>query len=103
MKKVLLALSALMVAVPAFAQYFPARAYVTVLPGQVTAEIFNPYYEPIICNGEVFGQTVAGPVFHSFFYEQLLPAGGYRSALVRADLRNPFVHGWANIHCRFIR
>ncbi len=87
----------------AFAQFFPAKALVTVLPGQVTAEVYNPYYEPIICNGQVFGQTAAGPVFNAFFVEQLLPAGGYRYAVVNATVFNPFLSGWANIHCRFVR
>lgn len=87
----------------AFAQVFPARVNVSVLPGQVTAEVFNPFYEPIVCSGQVFGQTVAGPVFNSFFLEQVLPAGDFRLAFVRADFRNPFVTGWANISCRFLR
>ena len=87
----------------AFAQFFPARAQVTVLPGQVSVQVFNPYYEPIICNGQVFGQTAAGPVFTTFFAEQVLPIGGYRFAVVTANAFNPFVGGWSNIHCRFAR
>ena len=87
----------------AFAQFFPAKAYVTVLPGQVTAQVLNPYYEPIICSGQVFGQTAYGVVYNAFFAQQFLPAGGYRFATVIANGFNPFVTGWANIHCRFAR
>jgi hypothetical protein len=86
-----------------FAQFFPAKAFVTVLPGIVTAEVYNPYYEPIICNGQVFGQTAYGAVYNAFFVEQLLPAGDYRFARVNALPMNPFVTGWTNIHCRFAR
>jgi len=88
--------------VTSFAQFFPAKALVTVLPGQVAAQVVNPYYQPIICNGQVFGQTAYGPVFNAFFLEQFLPAGGYRFAVVNALPGNPFIGGWANIHCRFL-
>jgi hypothetical protein len=87
----------------ALAQYFPAQAYVTVLPGQVTVQVYNPHYEPIICNGQVFGQLATGPVLNSFFTEQFMPAGNYRFAYVHTNAFNPFVNGWANIHCRFAR
>ena len=87
----------------ALAQFFPAKAFVTVLPGQVSTQVYNPYYEPIICNGQVFGRTAYGAVYNAFFVEQLLPAGAYRYAVVNATAFNPFVGGWANIHCRFAR
>ncbi|MBA2404015.1 MAG: hypothetical protein H0V66_04520 [Bdellovibrionales bacterium] len=90
----------------AFAQFFLANPSVTVTPAQVSAEVFNPYYEPIICNGQVFGQTAAGPVFHAFFAEQFMPAGSYRYAVVTTNPYNfyqRFVGGWATIHCRFAR
>jgi hypothetical protein len=87
----------------AFAQWFPARVNVVVLPGQVTAEVFNPFYEPIICNGQVFGQTFQGQIYNAFFAEQFMPAGSYRVAFVQAFPFNPFATGWANIHCRFAR
>lgn len=87
----------------AFAQFFPSQARVTVLPGQVLAQVYNPYYEPIICNGQVFGQTARGPVFNAFFAQQLLPAGAHRYAVVTTNAFNPFVGGWANIVCRFAR
>lgn len=87
----------------AFAQWFPARVVVVVLPGQVAAQVVNPYYEPIICNGQVFGQTFSGPVFTTYFTEQFLPAGGFRYAYVQTTPLLPFATGWANIHCRFAR
>ena len=87
----------------AFAQFFMANAAVTVLPGRVSVEVFNPYYEPIICRGEVYGQTIQGPVFNAFFIEQFLPAGGFRFAFVQTTPFAPFIGGWANIYCRFAR
>ena len=87
----------------AFAQWFPARVNVVVLPGQVAAQVTNPYYEPIICSGQVFGKTAYGPVFTTYFTEQFLPAGGFRYAYVQTTPLAPFLTGWANIHCRFAR
>jgi hypothetical protein len=86
----------------AFAQLFPGRVLTTVLPGQVAAQVFNPYYEPIACSGQVFGQTAAGVVFNAYFIQQILPAGANRFAYVQASPFNPFVGGWANIYCQFI-
>lgn len=85
----------------AFAQWFPATVHVTVLPGQVSAEVYNPYFQPLICNGQVFGRTIQGPVFNAFFAEQLMPVGSYRYAFVHTNAYAPFVSGWANIHCRY--
>jgi len=85
------------------AQFFPATGYVQVLPGQVTAQVYNPHYEPIICNGQVFGQTYTGRVYNAFFYEQLIPAGQYRFVFVQTFPHDPFGNGWSNIVCRFAR
>lgn len=101
--KMIIVAAMLCVASSAFAQWFPAKVYVTVLPGQISAQVFNPFYEPIICNGQVFGQTIHGPVFNAFFAEQFLPAGGFRFAFVQTTVYSPFVTGWTNIHCRFAR
>lgn len=103
MKLKALVLFSLLVSGSAFAQWFPARAQVTVFPAQVGVQVFNPYYEPIICNGQVFGQTMQGPVLTAFFAEQVMPAGAYRFAYVNTTPYAPFVNGWANIHCRFVR
>lgn len=84
-----------------FAQFFPANPNVIVLPGQVSAQVYNPYFQPIICNGQVFGQTAFGQVYTAFFAEQFMPSGTSRHAFVLANGFNPFVTGWANIHCRF--
>jgi hypothetical protein len=101
--KALILASALTLTSSAFAQYFAANPAVTVLPGQVSVQVYNPYYEPIICNGQVFGQTINGPVFNAFFAEQFMPAGSSRFAVVVTNPYNRFVGGWANIHCRFNR
>lgn len=85
----------------AFAQYFVANPMVTVLPAQVSVQVSNPYLRPIICNGQVFGRTYSGHVFTTFFAEQFMPVGTYRFATVWAPYMNPFVTGWAEVHCRF--
>jgi len=103
LKLLIVSLSLMILSSSAFAQFFPAQAYVSVLPGRVSAQVYNPYYEPIVCNGQVFGQTFQGPVFNAFFFEQFMPAGQSRFAFVQANPYNPFVRGWANITCRFAR
>jgi hypothetical protein len=86
----------------AFAQWFQPRVNIVVLPLQVTAEVINPFLQPIVCQGQVFGQTAHGPVFNAFFIEQLLPVGTNRIAYVNTTFASPFVGGWANINCRFL-
>jgi hypothetical protein len=88
---------------PVKAHWFPAHINVMVLPGQVSAEVYNPFYEPIICNGQVYGQTMYGGTLTVFFIEQFLPMGSNRFAFVQTTPFNPFIGGWANIHCRFVR
>ncbi len=90
------------VSASAFAQWFPARVQILSLPGQISAEVYNPYYQPIICNGQVFGQTFHGPVYSSFFAQQILPAGGFRYAFVQTNAYSHFVSGWAEIYCQFL-
>ncbi len=87
---------------PAFAQFFPGRAFVTVLPGQVAVEVVNPFYQPIICSGQVFGQTINGALLNAFFIEQVLTVGSSKYAVVQTTPFLPFVGGWANINCRYI-
>ncbi len=100
--KALILASLLTFAGSSFAQaWFPARYQVTVLPGQVAAQVFNPYLQPIICSGQVFGQVSNGQVFTTYFVEQFLPAGGFRFAYVQTTPYLPFLTGWANLHCRF--
>jgi hypothetical protein len=86
----------------AFAQWFPGQVQVSVLPGQVAFQVFNPHFQPIVCNGQVFGQTMYGQIFSSGFFQQLLPAGAFRYAYVNAIPFAPFSHGWANIQCYFV-
>ena len=85
----------------AFAQWFPGRVNVSVLPGQVAFQVVNPNFRPIICSGQVFGQTVAGPVYSTYFVEQYLVPGDVRYAYVSATPFAPFITGWANINCRY--
>lgn len=85
----------------AFGHWFPGQAYVQVMPHQVSAQVYNPHFQPIICSGQVFGQTAYGAVMNGYFYEQYLPAGAYRFAFAYASPYSPFINGWANIQCRF--
>ena len=85
----------------AFSQIIPARVNVTVLPLQVTLQVFNPFNRPIVCNAQVFGQTYMGPVFNAFFNAQLIYPGTDRIAFVRAFPGNPFIHGYGNAYCHF--
>lgn len=84
----------------AFAQWFPAQVRASVLPGQVAFQVVNPTYYPMVCNGQVFGQTIYGHVFSAGFFNQLIVPGGFRYAYVNAVPYAPFSHGWANIVCR---
>ena len=95
--------SILVLSSSAFAQWFPGRVHMAVYTQQVSAQVMNPYYEPIICSGYVFGQSYGGYVINAFFNEQYLTPGEYRYAYVQASPYAPFVNGWANINCRFAR
>lgn len=90
-------------ATSAFAQFFPARATVLVYPGQVLAQVFNPYYEPIACRGQVVGQTYYGPILQTAFVDNFIPAGAVRTAFINAPFNNRFVAGRADIVCSFLR
>lgn len=85
----------------AFAQWFPGQVGVSVLPGQVAFQVVNPHFQPIICSGQVFGQTNFGAIHTNYFIEQFLPSGAFRYTYVTATPFAPFVRGWANINCRF--
>ncbi len=101
--KPIITTAVLCLATSAFAQWFPARVQVTVLPGQIAVQVFNPFYEPLVCSGQVFGQTIHGPVFTTFFAEQVMQIGAARFAYVLTAPDAPFLTGWANIHCRYAR
>lgn len=100
-RQILMIITILMFSSSVFGQWFPAPTNVFVLPGQVRAEVFNPYLSPIICNGQVYGQTTYGQIFSSYFIEQFLVPGDFRFAFVQTTPFAPFVGGWANIQCRF--
>jgi hypothetical protein len=99
--KSLIVTCVLVLSTSAFAQWYPARVQMTVLPGQVAAQVFNPTYYPLICGGQVFGQTYVGSVFTTYFVEQYIVPGDFRYALVQTSPYLPFVTGWANINCRY--
>jgi hypothetical protein len=90
-----------MISTSSFAQWFPGQVQVTVLPGYVSAQVFNPYYRPIVCSGQIFGQTAYGPVYSTYFVEQIMGVLEYRYAQVQTTPYAPFINGWTNINCRF--
>lgn len=98
--KALLVAFTIVLSTSAFAQWFQPRYNVLVLPLQVSAEVINPFPQPIVCHGQVFGQTVHGPVFNTYFVEQFLPMGTNRFAFVTTNPYSPFIGGWATISCR---
>lgn len=82
--------------------FFPVNPLIQVRGNVVSAQIYNPYYEPILCEGLAFGRTYSGVVLQSRMAD-IIPAGGYRFAYVHTNpFHNPFVQGWAQIHCRFM-
>lgn len=99
--KALIAAFTIVLSTSAFAQWFQPRVNVIALPLQVSAEVINPFAQPIICHGQVFGQTVHGLVYNTFFVEQFLPMGSNRFAFVNTNFTSPFITGWATINCRF--
>jgi hypothetical protein len=102
MNKLITLLLMVMAALPARAQFFQANPSIAVYPHMVTAQIYNPYYEAIACEGYAFGQTYWGQVAHARFAD-ILPPGSYRFATVTAHPYNRFVNGWAQVYCRFLR
>ena len=83
--------------------FFPVNPLVQIRPEVVSAQVYNPYYEPILCVGFAFGQTVRGQVFQARVADIILP-GQHRFAVVHTNaFVNPFGHGWAQVMCRFLR
>lgn len=84
--------------------YFPVNPFMTILPATVTAQVYNPYYEPILCQGTAFGRTLRGFVFQGFMRE-IVPPGQYRyvSVYVNNPYLDRFATGWANVGCMFLR
>jgi len=77
-----------------------ANAYVTVNSLQVTAEVVNNSYSPMVCSGRVYGQTSSGLILNAWF-SQVIPAGGYRYAYVYTNLYGQFTNGWSDIVCNY--
>jgi hypothetical protein len=100
--KFLVGICALMTSLSALA-FFNANPSVTVLPLQITAQVYNPYYEPIACRGQVFGRTAYGQVLTSFFPQQIIPPGQVRFAYIYSNVMNPFTNGYGNVVCNFLR
>jgi hypothetical protein len=83
--------------------FFPVNPFVQIRPDVVSAQVYNPYYEPILCEGFAFGQTAYGQVFQARVAD-IIPAGQHRFAFVYTNaFTNPFRHGWAQVMCRFLR
>ena len=82
--------------------FFPINPLIQVRRDVVSAQVYNPHYEPIICEGMAFGQTMYGQVFQARITD-IIPPGNSRFAFVRTNFSNPFVNGWGQVVCRFAR
>lgn len=84
--------------------FFPINPFMTVVPATISAQVYNPYYEPLLCQGMAFGRTAHGLVLQGSFRD-IVPPGQYRYVTVYTNnpYFDPFVHGWANIGCMFLR
>ncbi len=82
--------------------FFTVNPLVQVRSNLVSAQIYNPFYEAIICEGLAFGRTYSGAVIQARVAD-IIPAGGQRFAYVHTNpYLNPFVQGWAQVQCRFL-
>ncbi|MGE3609888.1 MAG: hypothetical protein AB7I27_09915 [Bacteriovoracaceae bacterium] len=85
----------------AFAQWFPGQANLSIYPGQISVQVYNPYPYPIVCSGTVFGVTYRGVTLNAMFAETVLPVGRFSYANLYTNPYDPFMNGWANISCRY--
>lgn len=94
------ALFSLMV-MPAAQAFFPVNPILQVRPDLIVAQVYNPYYEPLFCQGYVYGVTASG-LQASAYLGQVIAPGSYRYVRLQANpWINPFVNGWSQIFCRF--
>ena len=98
----LIVLVALFITTQAHA-FFPMNPLVQIRPDVVSAQVYNPYYEPILCEGIAFGRTVYGQLLQARMADVIAP-GTSRYAFVYTNaFVNPFANGWAQVMCRFLR
>jgi hypothetical protein len=102
-RQALVTLALLLMTSSVLANWFPGRINVFIFPSQVRVEVYNPYNAPIICHGQVFGQTNDGLIYNAFFVEQFLRPGDFRFAYVQSHPSHYFIGGWATINCHFGR
>lgn len=97
-KSLLFILALTVMSSSAFAQWYPVQAHVTWNQFQATAQVANHFGWPVRCQGNVYGVTQFG--FHrSAWFDQIIPAGQYRVAVVGVFPGEVFVKGFANINC----
>jgi len=96
--------SLILVSSAAQAYFFPINPRVMVNPAQITAQVYNPYYEPILCQGYVYGTTYRGLTLNAWFNSILAPGESrYATVYVNNPYFDRFGNGWANISCQFLR
>jgi hypothetical protein len=90
----------LFVSTSAMAQFL-VNPLVRVTPGLVSAEVYNPYYEPIFCEGFAQGLTFSRNILQARIADVIAP-GTFRYAYVQTNpVLNPFIDGGAHVVCRF--
>lgn len=93
---------AMALSVPAaFAQVFPAPSMVFVQPAAVVAQIYNPYYENICCEGTLNGVTWNGLFRQTPFTFMVYPGTTRTVSLGTNPYYNAFANGWVVSFCRF--
>ncbi len=98
LKSLFVALTITVMSSSAFAQWYPVQAYVTWNQTQASAQVANHFGWPVRCQGNVFGVTQFG-VHRSAWFDQIIPAGQYRYAVVGVFPGEFFINGYANINC----
>jgi hypothetical protein len=83
--------------------FFPVNPIIQVRADLVSAQVYNPYYEPIFCEGFAYGQTTTGMIWNTRMASTIWP-GQSAFVFVRTNpFFQPFMNGWAQIFCRFLR
>lgn len=101
MKKIFLTLALLSLSSVSFAQWFPVQAQIRVTQINATAVVQNNYGYPVICYGQVQGQTSSGVIAYGYLNQVRLFPGQYAYINAYTNVYNPFVNAYAQAYCRY--
>ena len=86
--------------IPVAQAWWTANAQVRLTRTQIRSTVTNRHSRPIYCKGYVYGRTRSGQVFQNSSNGIVYP-NSYGYIYVRTSYYNPFVHGWAQVKCKF--